>query len=107
MNKSKGSKQYFNHRIREISHSMREMGIGKRIRKKPREEDRRRKYDNFSDSDFLRRYRELNCNKSALARELSISRQAVAKRLRRVNKEARESAMHTLGLLQHVFGDRK
>ena len=98
--------EHINRKIRQISEALRELR-GKRTRRKPREEDGRRKYDYFSDSSFLRRYEELGRNQSALARELGVSRQAVGKRLRRTSKEARESALQTLGLLEHVFGKTK
>ena len=104
MKNDKGTTQNISHRIREISQAIRELR-GKRTRRKPREEDGRRKYDYFADFDFLRRYEELGRNQSAFARELGVSRQAVGKRLRRASKEARESAIQTLVLLERTFGN--
>jgi len=107
MTRKKGTKQYFDRRICEISQSMREMGIGKRTRRKPEGEDQRWKYSYSDNLTLLARYKALGGNQSALGRELGISRQAVRKRLQRAGKKARESAGQTLGLLQYLFGDRK
>jgi transcriptional regulator with PAS, ATPase and Fis domain len=106
MKNEKRTTQNINRKIRQISEALRELR-GKRSRRKPREEDGRRKYDTFADSFFLRRYEELGRNQTALARELGVSRQAVSKRLRRASKEARESALQTMALLEHVFGKSK
>jgi len=95
---------YIDSRIREISQSLKELR-GKRTRRKPREEDRRRKYDYISDHAFLRRYEELGRNQSALAREMKVSQPAVRKRLVRAGKEVREGAQGTLAFLKNIFGD--
>lgn len=93
--------------MHEISAFRRELNGGKRIRRKPREEDRRRKYVGFADLDFIMRFEALGYNQSALARELGISQPAVRKRILRIQREQRESAPHLIAALHWIFNERQ
>jgi transposase-like protein len=69
------------------------------------EEDGRRHYNGEEDQAFIARYRELNGNMSALARELAVSRQTVTKRLDRIARDRSRSATAFL-LAFELLGQR-
>lgn len=64
------------------------------------EEDGRRRYDWEDDEKLLSRLRELSGNKTALATELGVSRQAVTKRLKRIGRDKGKSAKACLMALE-------
>jgi hypothetical protein len=77
--------------------------FNRRSRKKPVEDDMRRK-SGLTDAAFLQRYRKLG-TQTKLATELGISQPAVRKRLRRILKEKQESAEKMLLSVRFMFGD--
>ena len=62
--------------------------------------DGRRKYDEADDKAFSERLDMLKGNQTALAAELGISRQAVAKRSARIHKERGKAASNVIAALQ-------
>lgn len=77
--------------------------LNRRSRRKPLEEDGRRK-SGLTDAAFWHRYRELG-TQVKLAAELGTSRQAVGKRVRRIAKEKMKSAQKAIAAIRWALGD--
>lgn len=75
----------------------------RRSRRKPVEEDCRRK-SGLTDAEFWGRYKQLGAQ-TKLAAELGISRQAVGKRVRRIAKEKMAAVQKAILGIRWALGD--